>query len=78
MEGGCRCRWQTTATRDLAAFETDAGPPLARSVKRALRRRDIECLDYFTSANPPILHWKERYLHPDHSMPDQGVVARGG
>jgi hypothetical protein len=77
-EGGRGCRWQTTATHELAAFETDAHPPLARSVKLALRTRDIECLDYITSANPPILHWKETFLHPDHPMPGQGVVARGG
>ena len=46
-------------------FETDPHPALGRSVKLSLRTREIECLDYADSANPPVLHRKERFLLPD-------------
>jgi hypothetical protein len=35
-------------------------------VKLNLRTRQLECYEYGGSANPPILHRKETFLHPDH------------
>jgi DNA phosphorothioation-associated putative methyltransferase len=52
-------------------FEIDPHPSLARSVKLSLRTREIECLDYVASANPPILHRKETFLHPEHPLHDR-------
>jgi DNA phosphorothioation-associated putative methyltransferase len=46
-------------------FETDPHPALLRSVKLSLRTREIDCLEYAGSANPPILHRKEAFLRPD-------------
>ncbi|MBI2808678.1 MAG: DNA phosphorothioation-associated putative methyltransferase [Planctomycetes bacterium] len=48
-------------------FENDPHPALFRSVKLSLRARQLECYDYTRSENPPILHRKERFLHPDHA-----------
>jgi DNA phosphorothioation-associated putative methyltransferase len=47
-------------------FETDPHPALARSVKLSLRTRELVCLEYADSDNPPILHRKETFLEPDH------------
>jgi hypothetical protein len=41
---------------------------LLRSVKLSLRTREIDCLEYQASANPPILHRKESFLTPDHPL----------
>ena len=49
-------------------FETNAHPALKRSVKLSLRTRELECLDYSSSENPPVLHRKETFLHPDHPL----------
>ena len=49
-------------------FETDPHPALLRSVKLSLRTREIDCLDYAASANPPILHRKETFLARDHPL----------
>jgi DNA phosphorothioation-associated putative methyltransferase len=46
-------------------FEDDPHPALLRCVKLNLRTRQIECYDYSKSANPPILHRKETFLHSD-------------
>ncbi len=43
-------------------FATDPHPALVRSIKRNLRSREIESLDYARSENPPILHRKETFL----------------
>ena len=43
-------------------FETDPHPALLRSVKLSLRTREIDCLEYGSSPNPPILHRKEAFL----------------
>ena len=51
-------------------FETDPHPPLVRSVKLSLRTRELECFDYASISNPPILHRKEAFLHPSHSLYD--------
>jgi DNA phosphorothioation-associated putative methyltransferase len=49
-------------------FETDPHPALQRSVKLSLRTREIDCFDYTTSTNPPILHHKETFLTTDHPL----------
>src|SRR5207253_4050280 len=49
-------------------FETDPHPALLRSVQRNLRTREIDCLEYAGSANPPILHRKEAFLRPDDRL----------
>ena len=49
-------------------FETDPHPALVRSVKLSLRTREIDCLEYNGSANPPILHRKETFLAADHPL----------
>jgi hypothetical protein len=37
-------------------------------VKVNLRTRRIECYEYGASANPPVLHRKETFLHPEHEL----------
>jgi DNA phosphorothioation-associated putative methyltransferase len=49
-------------------FETDPHPALERSVKLSLRTREIDCREYTTSANPPILHRKDTFLTADHPL----------
>jgi DNA phosphorothioation-associated putative methyltransferase len=49
-------------------FETDPHPALACCVKLNLRTRQIECYDYGQSANPPVLHRKESFLHADNPL----------
>ena len=49
-------------------FETDPHPALVRSVKLSLRTRAIDCLEYGSSPNPPILHRKECFLLPEHPL----------
>ena len=49
-------------------FETDPHPALLRSVKLSLRSREIDCLEYAASANPPILHRKETFVTSDHPL----------
>jgi DNA phosphorothioation-associated putative methyltransferase len=43
-------------------FETNPHPALLRCVKLNLRTRQIECYDYASRANPPVLHRKETFL----------------
>jgi DNA phosphorothioation-associated putative methyltransferase len=45
-------------------FDTNPHPALLRCVKLNLRTRQIDCYDYATSANPPVLHRKETFLSP--------------
>jgi DNA phosphorothioation-associated putative methyltransferase len=52
-------------------FEQDPHPALQRCVKLNLRTRQVESYDYSQSANPPILHRKETFLHPDHPLHDE-------
>jgi DNA phosphorothioation-associated putative methyltransferase len=47
-------------------FETNPHPALLRSVKLSIRTREIDCLEYQATANPPIFHRKESFLAPDH------------
>ena len=43
-------------------FVTDPHPALLQSIKLSLRTRELDCYDYATSTNPPILHRKETFL----------------
>jgi DNA phosphorothioation-associated putative methyltransferase len=45
-------------------FQTDPHPVLLRSIKLNPRTREIDCLEFADSANPPILHRKESFLRP--------------
>jgi len=49
-------------------FDTDPHPALLRSIKLSLRTRELDCHDYATSTNPPILHRKETFLPPGHPL----------
>lgn len=49
-------------------FETDPHPALLRSVKLNLRSRELDCYDYSTSDNPPILHRKETFVPTNHPL----------
>jgi DNA phosphorothioation-associated putative methyltransferase len=49
-------------------FDADPHPALRRCVKLSLRSRGLECYDYARSDNPPVLHRKEAFLHPDHPL----------
>lgn len=55
-------------------FEVDPHPALRRSVKLSLRTREIDCLDYAESPNPPVLHRKESFLTLHHPL--HGKFAR--
>jgi DNA phosphorothioation-associated putative methyltransferase len=52
-------------------FESDPHPSLRRSVKLSLRTREIECLEFGDSPNPPILHRKETFLAADHPLAEK-------
>jgi DNA phosphorothioation-associated putative methyltransferase len=49
-------------------FEDDPHPALLRSVRVNLRTRQIDCIDYGQTSNPPVLHRKEAFLHPEHPL----------
>jgi DNA phosphorothioation-associated putative methyltransferase len=49
-------------------FDSDPHPALLRCVRLNLRTRQLECHDYGQSANPPVLHRKETFLHPSHPL----------
>jgi DNA phosphorothioation-associated putative methyltransferase len=49
-------------------FESDPHPALLRCVRLCLRSRRLDCYDYAQSSNPPILHRKETFLHPEHPL----------
>ena len=48
------------------AFDTEAHPALFRSLKISLRTLQLDCYDYATASNPPILHRKESFLPEDY------------
>ena len=50
------------------AFDTEPHPALLRCVRLSLRTRQLDCYDYAQSANPPVLHRKETFLHPDYPL----------
>lgn len=52
-------------------FETDPHPALVRRVKLSLRSRDLYCIDYSQHDDPPLIHRKNEYLAPDHSLHDK-------
>jgi DNA phosphorothioation-associated putative methyltransferase len=47
-------------------FDTEAHPALLRSLKISLRTLQLDCYDYATVDNPPILHRKESFLPADY------------
>ena len=49
-------------------FEMAPHPALSRSVKLSLRSRDLDCWDYESSENPPVLHRKETFLEPSDPL----------
>ena len=49
-------------------FDTDPHPALARCFRLNLRSRQLDCYDYATAANPPVLHRKETFLCPEHPL----------
>lgn len=49
-------------------FESDPHPTLSRSVKLCMRTRQLDCLDYARSANPPVLHRKDAFLPEGHEL----------
>ena len=49
-------------------FDADPHPALLRSIKLSLRTRELDCHDYASSANPPVLHRKETFLPPGHPL----------
>lgn len=49
-------------------FEDDPHPILSRSVKLNMRTQQLDCYDYETIENPPILHRKETFLEPTHPL----------
>ena len=54
-------------------FDSVAHPPLLRTVKICLRNLQLDCYDYATVANPPILHRKETFVPEDY--PEYEVFA---
>lgn len=48
-------------------FEIDPHPALVRCVKLSLRSLDLNCYDYSSSSNPPVLHRKETFLSSEHA-----------
>jgi DNA phosphorothioation-associated putative methyltransferase len=48
--------------------ENAAHPPWVRCFALSLRTGQIECCDYAQTSNPPVLHRKESFLHPDHPL----------
>lgn len=49
-------------------FDSDPHPALTRSVKLSMRTRELECLDYAASENPPVLHRKETFVPADYPL----------
>jgi len=49
-------------------FDSDPHPALLRSVKLAMRTQELDCYDYSSISNPPILHRKETFLDPEHPL----------
>jgi DNA phosphorothioation-associated putative methyltransferase len=49
-------------------FDNDPHPALLRSIRINLRTRQIDSNDYAQSANPPVLHRKEKFLTIDHPL----------
>jgi DNA phosphorothioation-associated putative methyltransferase len=54
-------------------FDTEAHPALLRALKVSLRTLQLDCYDYASAANPPILHRKETFVPEDY--PEYGTFA---
>jgi DNA phosphorothioation-associated putative methyltransferase len=52
-------------------FDSDPHPALLRCVRLNLRTRQMECYDYASSSNPPVLHRKETFLAPGDPRRDK-------
>jgi DNA phosphorothioation-associated putative methyltransferase len=52
-------------------FETAPHPVVVRRVKLSLRARDLYCVDYSQSDDPPLLHRKDEYVSPGHPFRDK-------
>ena len=52
-------------------FDKKPHPDLHRTVKLSLRTLDLNCYDYTTSVNPPILHRKETFVAQDYDGYDK-------
>ena len=52
------------------AFDTEAHSALLRSLKVSLRTLQLDCYDYATAENPPVLHRKEAFLPADYPAYD--------
>ena len=52
-------------------FDRAAHPALRSTVVADLKRLDLRRRDYTRSANPPVLHRKERFVAPDHPARDR-------
>ena len=51
---------------EYSTFDREAHPALTRTTFVRLRSLEVDQRDYHDSPNPPILHRKESFLHPDH------------
>lgn len=40
-------------------------------MRLSLRTRELACFDYAHSPNPPVLHRKETFFHPEHLLHDR-------
>lgn len=49
-------------------FERDPHPALAGALIVPLRSFHVRHYDYTMSSSPPILHRKEKFVHPDHPL----------
>lgn len=47
-------------------FDDNPHPPLKKSILVNLGEKNIKVMDYSNSNNPPILHRKETFVHPDY------------
>lgn len=60
-----RNSWHVTFL-NYPEFHSDAHPALNGSMKVLLHKNDLKYRDYSKSENPPVLHRKETFLHPEH------------
>ena len=49
-------------------FDPDPHPALMRCVRLSLCTRRLDCYDYVSSTNPPVLHRKETFVTPEHPL----------
>lgn len=49
-------------------FEKSPHPTLQRTVKLSLRNLSLHCYDFLEAENPPVLHYKDKMILPDHEL----------